>query len=184
MPSRNIVGRILALELEEKILNGAALVAFISVFLPWVGGEWLGGKTVTFNGLGFFTSFIGLTILLIMTFILLITIIPITGGPTLIKKKNKDYARLLASILATVLTIAIWSVLTKCTFEFSRLQIHMGLYGTLMGSIVCSLYSFLKIQDGRKSEVKDIFLHHDQPETHVSPQAPAQGQPEDHRKYR
>jgi hypothetical protein len=184
MPSRNIVGRILALELEEKILNGAALLAFICVFLPWVGGEWLGGKTVTFNGLGFFTSFIGLTILLIMTFILLITVIPMTGGPTLVKRKHKDFVRLLSSLLATILTIAIWSVLTKFTFEFSRLQIHMGLYGTLIGSIVCSLYSFLKIQDSRKSEVKDIFGHEEELVLDTEHQAPLQGQPEDHRKYR
>lgn len=184
MPSRNIARRILALELEEKILNGAALAAFVCIFMPWVGGEWLGGKTVTFNGLGFFTSFIGLFILLLLTFIILITLIPITGGPMLVKAKHKDSARLLAAVIATLLTVAIWSVLTKFTFEFSRLQIHFGLYGTLIGSLITSLYSFIKIQEGKKIEVNKLFSHEDEVQQTIQYQAPEQGNPEDHRKYR
>lgn len=183
MSSRNILGRIVALEVEEKILNGAALFAFISVFFPWVGGEWLGGKTVTFNGLGFFTSFIGLTVLLLHTCILLVTIIPITGGPALVKAKYKNVARLLAAALSTLLTIAIWSVLTKFTFEFSRLEIYFGLYGTLVGSLVVSLYSFLRMQDERRTEVKNLFSHDGNPSKDENFVPPPE-QPEDHRMYR
>ncbi|PIR54227.1 hypothetical protein COU75_01860 [Candidatus Peregrinibacteria bacterium CG10_big_fil_rev_8_21_14_0_10_42_8] len=184
MSSRNIITKILSLELEEKILNGATVLAFICVFMPWVGGEWLGGKTVTFNGLGFFTSFIGLFILLVLVFILLITIIPITGGPKVIHPQYKNSVRLLLSVLATLFTIAIWSVLTKFTFEFSRLKIHFGLYGTLMGSLVASLYSFILMQEGKKNEVNRLFSHDDELQHSPHYQAPDQGVPEDHRKYR
>jgi len=180
MSSRNILGRILALEIEEKILNGAAIFAFVSVFFPWVGGEWLGGKTVTFNGLGFFTSFIGLTVLLLQTFILLVTIIPISGGPAVVKKKYTNIVRLLAAALSTLLTVAIWSVLTKFTFEFSRLQIYFGLYGTLVGSLIVSLYSFLRMQEERRTEAKDLFTH----ESNLSAEQnfpPEPEQPENHR---
>ena len=180
MSSRNILRKIFALEIEEKILNTAAVFAFVCVFFPWVGGEWLGGKTVTFNGLGFFTSFIGLTVLLLQTYILLITIIPITGGPLIIKTRYKNMARLMAAALSTLLTVAIWSVLTKFTFEFSRLEIYFGLYGTLVGSLVTTLYSFLRMQEERKTEAKNLFTHES---TMPSEQnfAPPPEQPEDHR---
>jgi len=184
MPSRNIIKKILSLELEEKILNGATLIAFVCVFMPWVGGEWLGGKTVTFNGLGFFTSFIGLFILLVLSFILLITIIPITGGPKVIRPEYKNSVRLLLAVLATLFTVAIWSVLTKFTFEFSRLQIHFGLYGTLIGSLVASLYSFILIQEDKKNTVNRLFSHNEEAPREPEYQAPDQGMPEDHRKYR
>jgi FtsH-binding integral membrane protein len=172
----------MTLDLEEKILNGASLCAFVCVFFPWVGGEWLGGKVITYSGLGFFTSFIGVTVLLLHLYILLITIIPLTSGPTIVKRKNRDLVRLLVALFATVLTVAIWSVLTKFTFEFSRLQIHFGLYGTLIGSVVCTLYAFLRYQETTRSNVREIFDH---PEPRASsPKPPPSPPPEDHGIYR
>ncbi len=172
----------MALSLEEQILNGASLTAFVCVFFPWVGGEWLGGKVITYSGLGFFTSFIGLTVLLLHVYILLITIIPLTQGSSIVKKKNRDLVRLLVALLASLLTIAIWSVLTKFTFEFSRLQIHFGLYGTLIGSVICTLYSFLLYKEGNRSSVREMF-HQEEPRA-PSHQPPLSPQPEDHGMYR
>jgi hypothetical protein len=37
-----------SLELEERILNAGAVVAAVSVFLPWMSGEWLGGYNCYF----------------------------------------------------------------------------------------------------------------------------------------
>ena len=176
-----ILRRLARLPLEEKILNAGSFVACICIFFPWIGGEWLGGKVITYSGLGFFTSFIGVAVLLLHTFIILVTFIPLTGGPRLIKAQNKHIVRLVVAIFATILTIAVWSVLTKFTFEFSRLQIHFGLYGTLIGSFVATLYSFLQFQDGRRTAVEDLFHGHSQnrpPE--VAPPSP---EPEDHRIY-
>ncbi len=181
MPNR-AVKKFMALDLEEKILNGASLVAFISVFFPWVGGEWLGGKVITYSGLGFFTSFIGLTVLLLHLYILLITFIPLTSGPFIVKQRNKDLVRLLVALLATLLTAAVWSVLTKFTFEFSRLQIHFGLYGTLVGSVVCTLYAFLRYKEDNRASVQEIFTHTEKPQQ--SHQPPPSMEPENHAKYR
>lgn len=172
------------LDLEEKILNAGSICAFVCVFFPWVGGEWLGGKVVTYTGLGFFTSFIGVAILLLHLYIILVTLIPLTGGPSLIQKSNKNAVRLLVALLASLLTIAVWSVLTKFTFEFSRLQIHFGLYGTLVGSLVATLYGFLQYQDSKKGIVQDLFSHdqgHGQSTRDAVP--PRSPDPEDHRMY-
>lgn len=179
MPNR-AVSKLKAMKLEEQILNGASLAAFVSVFFPWVGGEWLGGKVITYSGLGFFTSFIGLTVLLLHMYILLITIIPLTGGPNIVQNKNKNLVRLLIALLASLLTIAIWSVLTKFTFEFSRLQIHFGLYSTLVGSVICSLYSFLLYKESHRSNTREIFNHtHEQ----AAPTPPPASEPEEYRAH-
>jgi len=181
-----ILRKLLALDLEEKILNGASLVAFICVFFPWIGGEWLGGKIITYSGLGFFTSFIGIFILLLHLFLLLITLIPLTGGATIVSRRNKDIVRLWVSVLATILTVSVWSVLTKFTFEFSRLEIHFGLYGTMIASLVTALYSFLLFQEGRRGQVHDLFSHGDTQRVEVRkrPETPTPGDPENHRIHR
>jgi|TARA_Y100000310_G_scaffold248856_1_gene254836 hypothetical protein len=172
----------MALDLEEKILNGASLAAFLSVFFPWVGGEWLGGDVITYSGLGFFTSFIGLTVLLLHLYILLITFVPVTGGPPIVQRRNRDIVRLLAALLASILTIAIWTVLTKFTFEFSRLQVHFGLYGTLGGSLVCLLYAFLRYQESKHSVVKELFSH-EEDQSHAKKPIPPSMEPEEHRTH-
>lgn len=168
-----------ALELEEKVLNGASVASLICVFFPWVGGEWLGGKVITYSGLGFFTSFIGLSVLLLHVFILLVTLIPLTGGPQIVKKSQRHIVRMLCAILASILTIAVWSVLTKFTFEFSRLQIHFGLYGTLVGSIITALYAFLCHQEDKRSVTHDIFHQRDPVQKSSTP--PPSLEPEQHR---
>lgn len=182
MPLR-IVKKVSALDLEEKILNGASLLAFICVFFPWVGGEWLGGKVVTYSGLGFFTSFIGIGILLLHLYVLLITLIPLTKGPVIVSKHNKHTARLLAAGLATILLVAVWSVLTKFTFEFSRLEIHFGLYGSMIGSLVCTLYAFLLFQGQKHSETLNLFHGSQQSHDNSEPPPPPSGEPEEHRMY-
>ena len=177
---QGFIRRLLSLELEEKILNGGSLFALACVFFPWIGGEWLGGKTVTYSGLGFFTSFIGLTILLLHVFILSLTIVPLAGGPAIIHKDKKDVARLLAALFASALTVAIWSVHTKFTFEFSRLEIHFGLYGTLVGSLVTTLYCFLRHQDASKRRIEGMFHYGRHEEQHL-PAPPPLPEPEEHR---
>ena len=176
--------KLMALDLEEKILNIGAAISFVCIFFPWVSGEWLGGKNVTYSGLGFFTSFIGLTILLLHTYVLLMTIVPITGGPTIIKRQNKHGVRLFATMLASLLTVAAWSVLTKFTFEF-RLQISFGLYGTLIGSLIATLYAFLLFQEHRRGIVKDFFHHgeHTRDQAEIDSPPPPADEPEDHRMY-
>ncbi len=179
---KGLIGRLLSMELEEKILNGSSFFALVCVFFPWIGGEWLGGKTVTYSGLGFFTSFIGLVILLLHVFILSVTLIPLTGGPAIIQKNKKDGVRFLAALFSAVLTIAVWSVHTKFTFEFSRLQIHFGLYGTLVGSLVATLYTFLRYQETNKRQVEDMFHHGKYEEQHLPPPPPLT-EPEEHRMH-
>ncbi len=152
------------LELEERILNGAALITLLGVFLPWISGEWLGGDTVTYSGLQFYTTFLGIIIVLLESFILSITIIPLTGRNGFLKKRHKEITRLLASSQVTVLVIASLTVLMKVTFEFSRMEVRFGIYVTLIGSAIVTIYSFLKYQEQRRLEVQELFHH---PEDHA-----------------
>lgn len=165
--------KISRLSLEEKVLNGACLASVVFLFFPWVGGEWLGGQIVRYNGLGFFTSFIGVCIMLLHVFTILVTLVPLSGGPALLHKDSKHIVRFVANLLACVLCVAAWSVLTKFTFEFSRLQIHFGMYVTLIGSVVALLYSFLLHMDAKRKDVHDLF--------HQQPDVPESLEPEQHR---
>jgi len=184
-----ILRRIRSLELEEQILNGGALLALVGVFLPWTGGFMLGSDTVSYSGFGFFTSFIGIAVFLLNLFVLLITLIPLTGGPPLIRRHNKEHIRFFCGIQSSVLIVAALSVLMKVTFEFSRMEIRFGIIVTLIGSIAVVLESFLRMQEQRKSEVHDFFHHSEENEPLKSqeshgpppPPPPPPPGPEEHR---
>lgn len=194
----NAFKKLVSLDLEEKILNGGSLFAIAGLFFPWMTGQWLGGETVSYSGIGFYTSFLGIGVLFLHVYIILITLIPLTGGPVIVRKRNKELARLLASAQAVILTLCMWSVLVSFTFDFSRLEVKFGLYCTLIGCLVSMLYSFLRFQEQRKSQVKELFHHPDdyaEPEprekvfthehpTPPPPPPPPPPSPEEHRLYR
>lgn len=195
--AKQFIRKISDLELEEQILNLGALVALIGVFFPWVGGEWLGGETVAYPGFRFYTSFLGITVFFLELFVILITLIPLTGGPVLIRKRNKDIVRLLATAQATILILASLSVLTKTTLEFARMELRFGIYISLIGSLVALLYSFLRFQEQRRKDVQNLFHHPEeattmqsqsqQPQSSVqtsipsNPPPPEPTEPEEHR---
>lgn len=152
-----------SLELEEQILNGGALLGIIGVFLPWLSGEWLGGDPVLYTGLGFFTSFLGLSVLALHAFVLLITVVPLAGGPVLLKRRHREYVRTFAAAQASILTVAALSVLTNITLEFGRMELRFGLYLTLIGGLVALFYAVLRLQDYRRSLAHEVFHHpHDE----------------------
>ncbi|MEK7590769.1 MAG: hypothetical protein AAB489_00995 [Patescibacteria group bacterium] len=187
------VRNILKLELEEQILNGGALIGLIGVFLPWLSGEWLGGDAITYSGFGFYTSFLGFAVFFLLLFILGITVIPLAGGPVLIKRRYREFVRFAVALEATLLVLASLSVLTKVTFEFSRMEVRFGIYLCLIGNLVVLLYAFLRLQEQRKSQVQELFHH---PEDQLLPSAketsvppppppppPPAPEPEEHRLY-
>jgi uncharacterized membrane protein YidH (DUF202 family) len=194
MPQR-FIRNLSALETEEQILNGSALLALAGVFLPWMSGEWLGGDTVTYSGFGFYTSFIGLTICLLQAVLILMTLSPLVGGPVLVKKRLREPVRLSLAVLSTVLVLAALTVLMKVTFEFSRMEVRFGVYVTLIGCLITLLYAFLRFQEHRKSLVQELFHHpedkkvpEEKKESFVAappppPPPPPPPAPEEHRLY-
>jgi hypothetical protein len=160
--ANSLIRKISSLELEEQILNAGALIALIGVFFPWVGGEWLGGEAVTYAGFSFYTGFMGIAVFLLELFVLLITVIPLTGGPVLVRKGSKDTVRFLVTAQATILILASLSVLTKTTLEFARMELRFGIYISLIGSLVALLYSFLRYQEKKRKEVHNLFHHSDE----------------------
>lgn len=158
--------RLATLDLEEKILNAMSLLVLIGVFFPWLSGEWLGGNTINYSGFGFLTSFIGIIIFLIHLFVLLVTVVPLLGGPVLLRRRYKEVVRMYLTSVASILIVACLSVLIKVTFEFSRMEVRYGILLSLIASLVATLYAFLRFQEQRKSEVQELFHH---PEDRSSP---------------
>jgi hypothetical protein len=187
----------LALELEEKILNIGALVALLGVLCPWLGGEWLGGEEVSYSGFGFFTSFLGVAVFLLLLFVLCLTVLPLFNGPNLVKRRHREVIRLVALSQATVLILSALSVLTSITLEFSRMEVRFGIYLSLVGSLVAVLYAFLRYQEERKHKTHPHYAHPEQvavpseePEAPAiihapvpPPPPPPAMEPEEHRLY-
>lgn len=181
MAISDLLKRLKLLDLEEQILNSAALLVIIGIFLPWTGGHMLGSDSITHSGFGFYTSFLGIAVFLLNLFIILMTAIPLTGGPILVRKRHKEHVRLFCGIQSAVLILAALSVLTKVSFEFSRMEIRFGIYVSLVGSLIVSLYAFLRLQEQRKTNVHELF-HHPEEEFFSPPSVPppAPSEPEEH----
>lgn len=159
-----------SLELEEQILNGAALIAAVSVFLPWISGEWLGGEPLTYTGFGFYTSFLGIAVFLGNVFLLLLTLIPAFGGPVLLKRRQREIVRLSISSVATILVLSSLSVLTKVTFEFSRMDVRYGIYFCLVANMVVLFEAFLRFVEQKRSAEKEVFHHPEDPDARMTDQ--------------
>lgn len=179
-----------SLDLEERILNGAAIFALISVFLPWFSGEWLGEETVSYSGFHFFTAFIGTLIALLHVVILALTILPAFNAAVFMHKKQKELVRLFLASQATVLSVAALSVLTIVTYDYTRMEIRFGIYFTFIGSLVAAFYTFWKYQEQRRLEPQSHFHHPDDmvqtdgpmalPDLPPPPPPPAPPKPEEH----
>lgn len=186
--------RILAsLDLEERILTGAALAAAGSVFFPWMSGEWLGGDFVSYSGFQSFTSVIGFAVFLLNLGILVITFLPFFARPHLLKRRMKEIIRLAMASQAMVLTLAAISVLTLVTYDYTRMEIRFGIWFTLTGSLVAMAYAFIKLQQVRRSDSIEHFGHPEERHTSYEaadapmsplpppPPPPPPMQPEEHR---
>lgn len=181
-----------ALDLEERILNCASLFALVSVFFPWFSGEWLGEDYVSYNGFRFFTAFLGTSVFLLHLALLSITVVPLFGGPSFVKRQSREIARLLLSSYATVLSLAALAVLTTVTYDYTRMEIRFGIYATFIGSLVTTFYAFWRLQEQRRLGSPEVFHHpedHHAESAHTEPSIPAPPppppppplKPEDHR---
>lgn len=152
-----------SLDLEERILAGASLIAFISVFLPWISGEWLSDDTVSHSGFEFFTSYLGTAVALLHIAILLLTVVPAGGGSVRMKRKTREYMRLALAGQSSILTFAALSVLVNVTYDYTRMDIRFGIYLSFAGCVLSTFYAFWKLQEFRKNEPKESFHHPETP---------------------
>ncbi len=148
-----------ALDLEERILNGCTLLALGSIFLPWIGGDWPGGVSVSYNGLQFLTSHIGLLIFILHVTVLLLTAVPLFGGPILVRKRYREKVRLLLSLQALILIFAALSVLMRTSTEFTRMNIRFGMYTCLAASIIAFFEAAHRYATQRKLSSHETFHH-------------------------
>ncbi len=157
-----------SLDLEERILNASTLASIVFLFFPWLSGQFLGGDPVSYSGMQFYVSYIGTTILLLQILILLMTFLPLVGGPSLVKRSHRAVVRLWLALQVSVLTIASLSVLTRVTYEFRGLSIRYGVYFSLVCSLIALLYAFLQWQAERHTAVHDVF-HHPEDQKQTTP---------------
>lgn len=147
------------LDLEDRILSVSSLFAFISVFLPWMSGQWLSEEGVSYSGVEFFTSYIGIVIALCTLTVCILTIVPAAGWQLPLKRRQRETLRVSLAALSAVLTLAALSVLINVTYDYTRMDIRFGIYGTFAGSIVSAFYAFWKLQEFRKNEPHEVFHH-------------------------
>jgi hypothetical protein len=152
-----------AMELEEKIFLAGIAVGIVGMFLPWITVGTYGEAKTMGNGLNFRTGFIGHFVLLIELFILAMTASPLLGGPVLVRKSLRTVVALLLTILSAALLIGAFTVLLRLTFEVSGTEVRFGIYVSLIGSALATLYALLRYQEQRRSEVHELFHHPDQP---------------------
>lgn len=162
-----------AVDLEERILNIGALLAIVGVLMPWISGQWGGQDEQVFSGLGFFTSFIGLAVVLLHLTAVAILAFPLLGGRQLVPQGRRHVARFFLTLTASVLILAALSVLTKVTLEFPRMGLRFGIYVSLIGSLISTLYAYLLYREQRRHEVRELFHHPEDHFRHVPPAAPA-----------
>ncbi len=168
-----------AMELEEKVLHTGVLVCILGLFVPWIGGQW-SGTVQQWSGFGFYTGYIGQVVLLLQLYIFTMTISPLLGGPTLVRKAIRNFVRLILSSLCTILLIMAFTVLLRLTGQLSGAEIRFGIYFAIVGSAIATLYAFLKYQEEQRGLNQAVFLH---PDAQTSPKlkvtAVADSLPED-----
>lgn len=161
-----ILRSLINLEIEERVLNVGAAVALSSVFLPWFSGEWLGGEYRFHTGFGFYTSFLGLAVFLSNALIIALTIVPLAGGPIIVRKRHREALRLLLSASASLLVIAALSVLMKASFDFPRMEVRFGVYFCLIGNLVTLFEAILRFLEQKRFSAQELFHH---PEDGIPP---------------
>lgn len=150
-----------SLELEEKMLHAGGGVCLAGLFVPWLGGQWYGNDQ-QWNGFGFYTGFIGHIVLILELFIIAITFSPLLGGPIIVRKGSRNFVRMELCSITSVLLVACFTILFRLTAEVSGLEIRFGIYVSILGSVLSTLYAFLKYDEQRKSEVWQLFQHPDE----------------------
>jgi hypothetical protein len=163
------------MELEEKVLHTGVIICFFGLLLPWIGGQWY-GSAQQWNGFGFYTGFIGHFVLVLQLYIVIIALSPLLGGPVIVRKVSRNSVRLFCSSICLILLIAAFTVLLRLTSEVSGAEIRFGIYVCIVGSTLTTLYSFLKYQEQRKNEVRQLFHH---PDEQVAKPVPEPTQDED-----
>lgn len=149
------------MELEEQILHAAVLVSALGVVLPWFG-EQQGSSSTLWTGFGFYTAYLGTAVFLLQMAIVALTLSPMLSGPILVRRRSRNYARLVMSVLGFVLLMATLSVLLRVTYESPSANIRFGIIVSIIGSGVGTLYSYLRYHQQMKSQVQELFHHPDE----------------------
>lgn len=164
--------KLLALDLEEKILNVGLIAVIAGVMSPWISGRPSIIENVqrTFSGLGYYTSFIGIVALCLAAYTLAITLVPLFGQKPLVRKENRETIRLGTTLVIAVLILAALSVLINITLQSPAMNVRFGIYVSLIGSMVSLLYAFLINQQCRRDAAKAFFHHPEDREIYAESQ--------------
>jgi MFS family permease len=147
------------MELEEKVLHIGLLISIAGLFMPWLSGGSYGESELWANGFDFRTGFIGHFAFLISLYLIAITVSPLVGGPVIVRRSHRSTLRFLLCLLTTILLIAAFTVLLRMTFENSGTEVRFGIYVSIVGSALSTMYALLKYQEFKRSQVQELFRH-------------------------
>lgn len=150
-----------SLELEEKVLHAGVGICLVGLFIPWLDGQRY-GNSQQWNGFGFYTGFMGHAVLILELFIIAMTLSPLLGGPIIVRKISRNFVRMYLCSITSVLLVASFTILLRLTSEVSGAEIRFGIYVSILGSVLSTLYAFLKYDEQRKNEVRQLFHHPDE----------------------
>ncbi len=153
------------MELEERIFHIGLLISLVGLFLPWLTIGSYGEVETWANGFGFRTGYNGQIVFVLTLFLAFITLSHALGGPIIVRKSQRHRIRFFVSTVILILLLSAFSVLLRITFEVSGVEIRFGIYFTLVGSALSTLYSFLGYQEIENGQIREPFHHPDEPLT-------------------
>lgn len=167
-----------SMELEEKVLHFGIVLCLLSLFFPWLGGQWY-GNVQEWNGFGYQTGFMGHAIFIMQLFMIVMTASPLFGGPVIVRKVNRRLVRLILSAVSTIMLVSAFTILLRLTGEVSGAEIRFGIYSSLVGSAIATLYAFLQYQEQLRTQAQALFHHPEQAAAVKKPAADQDTFPDD-----
>ncbi len=152
---------IVSMEFEDQLYHVGVILTMLGVVLPWFEGRLYGQAQQLWTGFGFYTGYIGLAVFLVQIFLLTLTLSPILGGPSFIRRSRKTLLRLCLSSASLLALLCAFSFLLSFSLEVAGTDMRMGISLSIIGTSFSVLYAALRLHQQRVLETRELFHHPD-----------------------
>ncbi len=152
---------IVSMEFEDQLYHIGVLLTMLGVVLPWFEGRLYGQAQQLWTGFGFYTGYIGLAVFLVQIFLVTMTLSPILGGPSFIRRSLKTLLRLYLSSASLLALLCAFSFLLSFSLEVAGTDMRMGISLSIIGTAFSVLYASLRFHQQRVLETRELFHHPD-----------------------
>ncbi len=152
-----------AMDFEDRVLYSASFFSFISLFFPWLSSTTTYDNDPLFStAFGFRIGYIGHFVFFAHLALLSLALLPLTTLSFLLQKTRRLFLQLLLTSLITILLLGCFSILLRVTFELANADIRFGMYLSIIGSFVATLYAFLRYEEHERTLSRELFHHPDE----------------------